>query len=79
MYRLTSCLVVILRISLQNKEQLFCGIFTYFFVCIAPNLVYLHNVDINTVGIVNVTSVLLHLSHFSSICDTHLWSYKGSK
>ena len=28
---------------------------------------------------VNGTSVLLHLSHFSSLCDAHLWSYKASK
>ena len=61
-----------LSISLQNKEQQhFCGIFTHTHVFIAPNLVYFHNSDI---GIGNGTSVLLHLSHFSSLCDAHLWS-----
>ena len=44
------------------------------FVFIAPNLVYLHNLDINKVGSVSDTSVLLHLSH-----SAHIWSYKGSK
>ena len=34
------------------------------FVFIAPNLVYFHNSDLNKVGSVNGTSVLLHLSHF---------------
>ena len=49
------------------------------FVFIAPNLVFLHNLDINKVGSVSGTSVLLHLSHCSSLCDAHIWSYKGSK
>ena len=60
---------MILSIYLQNKEQLFVA-----FVFIAPNLVYLHNLDINKS--VNGTSVPFHLSHFSSLCDTHI---KGSK
>ena len=68
---------MILSIYLQNKQL--CGIFTYIFVFIAPNLVYLHNLDIKKVGSVNGTSVLLHLSHFSSLSDAHIWSYKGSK
>ena len=50
---------MILIIYLQNKEQLFVA----FFVFIAPNL------DIKKVGSVNGTSVLLHLTHFSSLCD----------
>ena len=29
---------------------MFCGIFTYFFVLIAPNLVYLQYLDTNKVG-----------------------------
>ena len=49
------------------------------FVFIAPNLVYLQNLDMNKVGSVSGTSVLLHLSHCSSLCDAHIWSYKGSK
>ena len=57
--------------------------FSHTFVFIAPNLVYFHSLDINNVGIVNGTasfkSVLLHLSHFSSLCDAHLSSYKASK
>ena len=31
-----------------------------FFVFLAPNLVYLHNLDIKKVGSVNYTNVLLH-------------------
>ena len=68
---------MILSIYLQNKEQQLCGIFPFFFF--APNLVYLHNLDVNKVGSVNGTSVRLHLSHFSSLCDAHIWSYKGTK
>ena len=49
--------------------------FHTFVVFIAPNLVYLHNLHINKVG----RSVLLHLRHFSSLCDAHIWSYKASK
>ena len=50
-----------------------------FFVFIAPNLVYLHNLDMNQVGSVNGTRVLLNLKPFFSLCDAHIWSYKGSK
>ena len=52
MYKLTAYLLVILSISLQNKDKLFCDIFT-FFVFVAPNLVYFHNLHINKWGIVN--------------------------
>ena len=68
MYRLTVCDATFLW-----HFHILC------FVFIAPNLVYFHNLDINTVGIVNGTSVLLHLSYFSSLCDAHFWSYKASK
>ena len=65
---------------LQNiKQQLFVAFPHTIFVFIAPNLVYLHNLDINKVGSVSGTSVLLHLSHCSSLCEAHIWSYKGSK
>ena len=71
---------MILSMYLQNKkQQLFVAFPHTFFVFIAPNLVYLHNLDINKVGSVSGTSVLLHLSHCSSLCDAHIWSYKGSK
>ena len=66
--------------SMQIKNNNFLWHFhILFFVFIAPNLVYLHNLDINTVGFVSGTSVLLHLRHCSSLCDAHIWSYKGSK
>ena len=45
---------------LQNKkQQLFVAFSHTIFVFIAPNLVYLHNLDINKVGSI---TVLLHLS-----------------
>ena len=47
---------------------LYCKNFFWpFLICIAPNLVYLHNLDIKKVGSVNGTSVLLNLSHFSCL------------
>ena len=49
------------------------------FVFIAPNLVYLHNLDINKVGSVSGTSVLLHLSHCSSLCDAISGVIKAQK
>ena len=64
---ITSYLFVILSIYLQNKEQLFVPFPHTIFVFIAPNLVYLHNLDIKKVGSVNGTSVLLHLSHYKSL------------
>ena len=58
---------MILSISLQNKEHLFLWHFHIpSFVFKAPNLIYFHNLDMNKVGIVNGTSVLLHLSHIST-------------
>ena len=60
MHRFTSYLFVILSILLQNigdHFHLFC------FVFVALNLVYFDNLNINKVGILNGTRVLLHLNH----------------
>ena len=57
----------------QRDTRVFVAFSHTIFVFIAPNLVYLHNLDINKVGSVSGTNFLLHLSHCSSLCDAHIW------